>query len=121
MKYYALVLHKRVGVGIVSPEIFCFFMTQNGMGWDCVIRNILFFCATKRWKGYLYPDYSSWLCVTGNYKKGVSSIFLIGSFIEFCKNRRKSKMGEGFRLFMSWWQCGRTKWSTKLRKIKLRG
>ncbi len=63
MKYYALVLHKRVGVGIVSPEIFCFFMTHNGMGWDSVTGNILFFYDTK-WNGLglCHQKYFVFLC-----------------------------------------------------------
>ena len=45
-----------------------------------------------------------WLCETPKEKKAVSFIFLIGSFLELCKNMRRSKNGGEFRIFISWVQ-----------------
>jgi hypothetical protein len=32
------------------------------------------------------------ICATGKMKKGTADIFLIGSFLEYCKNNRGWKM-----------------------------
>lgn len=37
-----------------------------------------------------------------NMKKGVAFIFLIGSFLEICKNKRNRERGLELRIFMSW-------------------
>jgi hypothetical protein len=46
----------------------------------------------------------SCFCETQKLENRVSHIFLIGSFLEFCKNMRKSKMGWEFRIFISYVQ-----------------
>lgn len=46
-----------------------------------------------------------WLCETRKEKNGVSFIFSIGSFLDIYENKRKSKNGLGFRLFLSYALC----------------
>jgi hypothetical protein len=44
----------------------------------------------------------SWLCETPKEEKRVSPIFIIGSFLEICKNKRNPVIGREFRIFMSY-------------------
>jgi hypothetical protein len=47
-----------------------------------------------------FPLEGSCICETQKLENRVSHIFLIGSFLEFCKNMRKSIMGREFRIYI---------------------
>jgi hypothetical protein len=44
------------------------------------------------------------ICETQNREKGVPHIFLMGCFIEFCENIRKSNLRGDYRLFLNYAQ-----------------
>jgi hypothetical protein len=48
---------------------------------------------------------AGWLCGTENEKKGVADIFLMSSFLKFCKNMRYWEIGLEWRIFLNYAQC----------------